>query len=144
MPRACSRLCSGGQGECVACNGVGDIGLSWVRSAKCSHPSRSGRVRLAKRCVVHVQTLFLLWFCPLALFVQPVGFVCAKCQKWLRNRTNTGGSRRRGKPRSVGRVKRDTDCGTCPRSLANTTDGRANRPSPVNNRKFTGKFSRVD
>jgi hypothetical protein len=36
-----------------------------------------------------------------------VGFVCAKCQKWLRNRANTGGSRWRGKPRSVGRVKRD-------------------------------------
>jgi hypothetical protein len=48
---------------------------------------RSGRVRLAKRCVVHVQTLFFTMVLPLASFAE-VGFVCGK---WLRNRTNTGG-----------------------------------------------------
>src|SRR6478672_10361861 len=71
MPRACSRLCSGRQGGRVACNGVGASDLSWVRSAKSSPPSRSGRVRLVNRRVVHVQTLFLLWFCRWLLFVQP-------------------------------------------------------------------------
>jgi hypothetical protein len=107
MPRACSRLCSGRQGGRVACNGVGAIDLSWVRSAKSSPPSGSARVRLAKRCVVHVQTLFLLWFCrwlclcnPLALFAQNVKNGCA-------TELTRRGNRRRGKPLSVGRVQRD-------------------------------------
>ena len=55
-----------------------------VRLAKCYPPLRSGRVRLAKRCVVHVQTLFLLWFCSwlrlrkLASFAENVKNGCAQ------------------------------------------------------------------
>jgi hypothetical protein len=41
---------------------------------------------LAKRRVVHVQTLFSLWFCPLASFAE-VGFVCGKCQRRSHTRT---------------------------------------------------------
>jgi hypothetical protein len=43
------------------------LGFVWP---KCSALSRSSRVRLAERRVVHVQTLFSLWFCPLASFVR--------------------------------------------------------------------------
>jgi hypothetical protein len=36
--------------------------------------------------VVHVQTLFSLWFCTLASFAE-VGFVCGKCQRRFHTRT---------------------------------------------------------
>jgi hypothetical protein len=59
------------------------LGFVWP---KCSALSRLSRVRLAKRRVVHVQTLFSLSFCPLASFAE-VGFVCGKCQRRSRSRT---------------------------------------------------------
>jgi hypothetical protein len=40
-----------------------------------------------------------------------VGFVCGKCQKWLRNRTNRAASRRRGTALSVAALNA-TNCGS--------------------------------
>ena len=63
-----------------ACAALGSFGQNAPRYRALS------RVRLAKRRVVHVQTLFSLWFCRLASFAE-VGFVCGKCQRRLHTRT---------------------------------------------------------
>ena len=81
-------------------------GSGRVRLAKCYPPLRSGQVRLAKWLCCSCSNIVFTMVLPLASFAE-VGFVCGKCQKWLRNRNSTGGSRRGGKPLSVGRVKRD-------------------------------------
>ena len=67
------RIASGSFGKDSA-QSLRRLGFVWP---KCSALSRLSRIRLAKRCVVHVQTLFSLWFCrwlclcnPLALFAQ--------------------------------------------------------------------------
>src|ERR1700730_11735298 len=72
------RIASGSFGKDSA-QSLRRLGFVWP---KCSALSRLSRVRLAKRRVVHVQTLFSLRFCPLASFAE-VGFVCGS---WLRLR----------------------------------------------------------
>jgi hypothetical protein len=80
-----------------------------------------GKARASSACSLSVRALagfvwpsvvlFMLKHCFYYGFA--VGFVCGswlrlrKMSKMVAHRTNTGGSRRRGKPLSVGRVKRD-------------------------------------
>ena len=86
-----------------------------VRLAECYPPLRSGRGRLAKCCVVHVQTLFLLWFCR-CLRLRKLASFAENVNKWLRTEL-TRAAVDGAASLCPSAALNGTDCGTCPRSL---------------------------
>jgi bacterioferritin-associated ferredoxin len=58
-----------------------------------------------------------------------VGFVCGKCQQMVAQQKLTQAAVDGAASLRPSTALNGTDCGTCPRSLASTIDGRANRRS---------------